>query len=128
VPCNHHTDHTRNIAGFRSRAGARTTERQYPIVPLWGLVERTSHRLTEPALIAALKNPDPDVRFLAAMKLSEDKATDAIPQVKEAIAVEKVPRTRVNMAVALGLLGDPGGHHELKRLCADTGFPPEFRL
>jgi HEAT repeat protein len=62
------------------------------------------------------------------MKLSEDKAADAIPEVKEALATEKVPRTRVNLAVALGLLGDPGGPDELKGLCADQNFPPEFRL
>jgi len=84
--------------------------------------------LTEPALIAALKNPDSEVRFLAAMKLSEDKASDAIPEVKQALATERVPRARVNIAVALGLLGDPGGRDELRRLCADGGFPPEFRL
>jgi HEAT repeat protein len=84
--------------------------------------------LTKPALIRALKNPNPEVRYLAAMKLSEDKATDAIPEVKEALAAEKIPETRVNIAVGLGLLGDPGGRDELKRLCADETFPPEFRL
>jgi len=84
--------------------------------------------LTEPALVRALKNPDSDVRFLAAMKLAEDKAVDAIPAVKHAMTAEKAPRTRVNIAVALGLLGDPGGRDELKKVCADGDFPPEFRL
>lgn len=95
----------------------------------YGDLLREDHiELTKPALIRALKNPNPEVRYLAAMKLSEDKATDAIPEVKEALAAEKVPRTRVNIAVGLGLLGDPGGRDELKRLCADESFPPEFRL
>jgi len=84
--------------------------------------------LTEPALIAALKNPDASVRFLAAMKLAEDKDLKSIPDVKQALSAERVPRTRVNLAVALGLLGDPGGIDELKKLCADKSFPPEFRL
>jgi HEAT repeat protein len=84
--------------------------------------------LTEPALLRALNNPNPDVRFLAAMKLEEDKAVDAIPAIKEALAIERVPRDRVNMAVALGLLGDPAGHAELKKVCADRNFIPEFRL
>jgi len=84
--------------------------------------------LTEPSLLRALKNPNPEIRDLAAMKLAEDKAVDAVPQVKEALEAEKVPRARVNIAVALGLLGDPGGRDELKRLCADENFPPEFRL
>ena len=95
----------------------------------FGELLREDHiELTEPALIRALKNPNPEVRFLAAMKLAEDKAIDAIPEVKEALAAEKVPRTRVNIAVGLGLLGDPGGRDELKRVCADQNFPPEFRL
>ena len=102
-----------------------------PVVRLsrYGDLLREDHiELTKPALIRALKNPNPEVRYLAAMKLAEDKATDAIPEVKEALAAEKTPRTRVNIAVGLGLLGDPDGRDELKRLCADENFPPEFRL
>lgn len=79
-------------------------------------------------MLLALKNPNPDVRFLAAMKLEEDKVADAIPAIREALAVEEVPRARVNIAVALGLLGDKSGRDELKKLCADGDFPPEFRL
>jgi HEAT repeat protein len=92
------------------------------------LLRQHNIELTQPALIRALKNPDPEVRFLAAMKLSEEKAIDAIPAGKEALATEEVPRTRVNIAVALGLLGDSGGPDELKGLCADQDFPSEFRL
>jgi len=92
------------------------------------LLREHNIELTQPALIRALKNPDPEVRFLAAMKLSEEKSVDAIPEVKEALATEEVPRTRVNIAVALGLLCDPGGPDELTGLCADQNFPPEFRL
>jgi hypothetical protein len=92
------------------------------------LLREHNIELTQPALIRALKNPDPEVRFLAAMKLSEEKAVDAIPEVKEALTTEEVPRTRVNIAVALGLLCDPGGPDELTGLCADQNFPPEFRL
>lgn len=84
--------------------------------------------LTENALLLALKNPNPDVRFLAAMKLAEDKVSDAVPAIREALSVEKVPRARVNIAVALGLLGDKSGHDELKKVCADGDFPSEFRL
>ncbi len=84
--------------------------------------------LTEDALLRALKNTNSDVRFLAAMKLQEDNAVDATPAIKEALAAEKVPRARVNIALALGLLGDPGGHDELKQVCADRGFIPGPRL
>jgi len=95
----------------------------------YGSLLREDHiELTEPALLRALKNPNPEVRFLAAMKLAEDKVSDAIPGIKEALESERVPRTRVNIALALGLLGDSRGRDELKTLCSDRSFPPEFRL
>jgi HEAT repeat protein len=85
-------------------------------------------QLTKPALLRALKSPDAEVRYLSAMKLSEDQAIDAIPAIKEALAAETVPRDQENIALALGLLGDPSGCDELKKMCADENFPPEFRL
>lgn len=84
--------------------------------------------LTEPALLNALKNPDASVRYLAAMKLAEDNETDAISAIEQALTVEKVPRDRVNIALALALLGDKLGSAELKKICADKTFVPEFRL
>lgn len=91
-------------------------------------LRRHKIELTKPALIEALKNPDSEVRSLAAAKLAEDKAMDAIPAIKQALAVEKSPLARVNIAGALGWLGDPGGREELKKLCSDQNFPSEFRL
>jgi HEAT repeat protein len=114
-----------------SDAAQQTPEAQVGSVRLsrfGDLLREHNIDLTEPALVRALKNADSDVRFLAAMKLAEDKTVDAIPAVKQAVAAEKTPRTRVNIAVALGLLGDPGGRDELKKVCADGDFPPEFRL
>jgi HEAT repeat protein len=84
--------------------------------------------LTEPALVRALKNPDASVRYLAAMKLAEDKAVDATPAIEQALAAEGIPRDRVNIALALGLLGDQSGREELKKLCGDRNLVPEFRL
>ena len=84
--------------------------------------------LTESALLAALKSSDSDVRYLSAMKLAEDKVVGAVPAIKAALAAESVPRSRANIALALGLLGDPSGRDELKRMCADESFPSESRL
>jgi HEAT repeat protein len=84
--------------------------------------------LTEPALLNALENPDASARYLAVMKLAEDNETDAIPAIEQALTVEKVPRDRVNIALALALLGDKLGSAELKKICADKTFVPEFRL
>ena len=92
------------------------------------LLRERNVELTEPALLRALKSSDADVRFLSAMKLAEDKVVGAVPAIKAALAAETVPRDRANIALALGLLGDPSGHDELKRMCADENFPSEFRL
>jgi HEAT repeat protein len=92
------------------------------------LLRQHNIELTKPALLRALKNPNSDVRFLSAMKLAEDKVTDAIPAIRQAVVDEKVPRARVNIALALGLLGDQTGKIELKEMCADRDFVPEFRL
>jgi HEAT repeat protein len=84
--------------------------------------------LTESALVQALKSSDGLVRYLAAMELSEKKAVNATAPIQEALSVERIPRDRVNMALALGLLGDQTGPKELKRICADRNFVTEFRL
>lgn len=68
------------------------------------------------------------MRYLSVMKLAEDKVVGAVPAMKAALASETVPRDRANIAFALGLLGDPSGRDELKRMCADESFPSEFRL
>lgn len=92
------------------------------------LLRQHNVELTESALTNALKSADADVRYLAAMKLAEDKASDAIPSIRQALEIEKAPRDRVNIALALGLLGDQNGAAELKKVCEDGSFVPEFRL
>lgn len=92
------------------------------------LLRERNVELTEPALLAALNSSDADVRYLSAMKLAEDKVVGAIPAMKAALAVETVPRDRTNIAFALGLLGEPSGRDELKRMCADDSFPSDIRL
>lgn len=92
------------------------------------LLRQHGIELDESALINALKNPDASVRFLAAMKLAEDKASNAVPAIEQALVAEKAPRSRVNIALALGLMGDEKGRAELKRICGDRNFVLEFRL
>ena len=86
------------------------------------LLRERNVELTEPALLRALKSSDADVRFLSALKLAEDKVVGAVPAIKAALAAETVPRDRANIALALGLLGDPSGHDELKKMCADENL------
>lgn len=112
---------------FAQRAPEAQTGSVRP--PSFGDVLREHNiELTKDALVRALTNANSDVRFLAAMKLEEDKAADAIPAIKRALAAETVPRARVNIALALGLLGDRAGEDELKKACADKDLAPEFRL
>jgi HEAT repeat protein len=92
------------------------------------LLRERNVELTEPALLQALKSSDADVRYLSAMKLAEDKVVGAVPAIEVGLAAETVPRDRANIALALGLLGDPSGHEELKRMCADENFSSESRL
>lgn len=92
------------------------------------LLRKHNVELTQQGLLRGLKSLDADVRYLSAMKLAEDKVVDAVPAIKEALAAETAPRDRANIALALGLLGDPSGRDELKKMCADENFPPEFRL
>lgn len=109
---------------FAQQAPAAQTGSVRP--PSFGdLLREHNIELTKDALVRALNS---DVRFLAVMKLAEDRAPDAIPAIKAALAAETVSRARVNIALALGLLGDRAGPDELKKVCADKDLTPEFRL
>lgn len=92
--------------------------KQSAALPTFGeLLKRHNIELTQSALIAALKNPDPEVRDLAANKLAEDGATEAIPAIKQALASEKVPWTRMNIAFALASMGESVGFEALEDNC-----------
>jgi HEAT repeat protein len=84
--------------------------------------------LTKTALVAALRNPDQGVRALAAVMLAQDKATDTIPSIAEALARESVPRARLNIAMALAALGDERGSAVLKAVCSDSNAQISLRL
>jgi HEAT repeat protein len=91
------------------------------------LVERNI-ALTEGSLVAALRNTDAHVRYLAALVLAEDKATDAASAIADALASEKVPETRVNIALALAQLGDENGFVALQKDCVDTALATSLRM
>ena len=58
--------------------------------PTFGeLLKRHNIQLTQPALVDALRNADPEVRYLAAHKLAEDKAVETIPAIKDALASDR---------------------------------------
>jgi hypothetical protein len=95
--------------------------KQSAALPTFGeLLKRHNIELTQPALIGALKNPDPEVRDLAAQKLAEDGATEAIPAIMQALASEKVPGTRMNIAFVLAQMGESVGFDTLENNCRNT--------
>jgi HEAT repeat protein len=91
-------------------------------------LQRHHVALTQKALVAALRNPDREVRTLAAQKLADDGAKDAIPSLIEALRAETVPLNRVNIATSLALLGDERGLATLKGICNDPGVSGYVRM
>lgn len=84
--------------------------------------------LTEPSLVAALRNPDPHVRYLAAVALADVKATDAVTAIIAALQSETVPETKVNIALALVEFGEQQGFVTLKNSCVDREVPALLRV
>jgi HEAT repeat protein len=76
--------------------------------------------LTKPSVIAALRNPDKEVRGLAAAELAEWKATDSLTEILRAAAAERDDLTKVNIAAAASWLGSPVAIGLLKEMCLDT--------
>jgi HEAT repeat protein len=90
---------------------------------------RSRHiELTKQSLLKALRNPDAQVRYLAALTLAEDKATDTVPAVIDALESEKVPETKTNIAFALAELGEQRGFTTLQSTCDNRDVPAYIRL
>jgi len=97
-------------------------------LPTFGeLLKRHNIQLTLPALVDALRNADPEVRDLAAQKLAEDRANEAIPAIKQALASEKVPWARMNIAFALAQMGESIGFDTLEDNCNNGGTSGPIR-
>jgi HEAT repeat protein len=78
--------------------------------------------ISEPSLISALRNGDPEVRSLAALKLAEDHHFGATPSIEAALSVERVPSARIGLASALWTLQDPKGADHLRSMCSDSSL------
>src|SRR5579871_6048193 len=61
--------------------------------------------LTKPALIEALRNPDKEVRGLAAWQLLEMKEDDSLPMILQAVRDERDSQTKINLASAAASMG-----------------------
>jgi len=83
--------------------------------------------LTRQGLLKALRSPDGQVRDLAAARLAEEKDTTAIPAIEEALASEKLPEIRINIAFSLVQFGQEKGVAELTADCKDSELPGYLR-
>jgi HEAT repeat protein len=79
--------------------------------------------LTKSDLTEALRNPDIEVRGLAAAQLAETKEKDCLPQILEALQVERDPQAKVNLASAAAQLGAREGMSVLEEICHSPSEP-----
>jgi len=91
-------------------------------------LKRLGIALTRPELVSALRNANPEVRWLAAQKLAQDRIGDAVPAILQALSTEKVDKVRVNMAFSLAQLGEEKGLAVLQEVCRDTNLPAYRRM
>lgn len=82
----------------------------------------------EAALIAALENPDGDVRGLAAAQLAAMDDHPALPAIIRALDNERDPQVIVNIAGAATWLGSRHGVEQLEQLCQNVNMPAAVRL
>jgi HEAT repeat protein len=74
---------------------------------------------THTSLLAALKNSDPMVRWLAASELAEQHDYLDRPAIEDALSTEPDTIARINIAASLVSMDDPVGERYLEALCSD---------
>jgi HEAT repeat protein len=83
---------------------------------------------TIPGLRVALKNPNPNIRTLAAGMLANDKDVDSIPMLRDALDNERTESVRLSLAASLATLKDWQGLDSLKKTCNDADESHTTRL
>src|SRR4051812_20502849 len=79
------------------------------------------HIATTPAALKdALRNPNAEIRYMAALKLAENRDKDAIPAMQSALGAEKDPQAHLNISFALAQLGEKAGFDALQATCDDS--------
>jgi HEAT repeat protein len=129
------------MTGALLLAGAGARGQVAPLAPRWlagtppppvetfaaGL-ERHNIPLTEPALLAALRDPDGEVRSLAAAQLAAMDDHPALKEIVRAIQDERDPQVQVNLAGAGSWLGSRLAIEQLETSCRDVNVPSMARL
>ncbi len=91
-------------------------------------LQRHHVSLTRAGLIAALRDPDAEVRRLSAQKLAQDRDRGAIPAIAHALESEPSVLNRANLAYSLAELGAPAGVSTLRGICISADTEPAVRM
>jgi HEAT repeat protein len=116
------------LLGLKASPQTSTRAQSGHMMTFRELLAQRNIELTEPSLVAALRNPDPHVRSWSALILAEDKATDAVPAISETLQSETVLEAKASIALALAQLGGQQGFATLKSMCGDNNIPPYLRV
>jgi HEAT repeat protein len=129
------------VSGTLLTTACSATAQVAPLAPKWlagtpippvetfadGLT-RYHIELTEAALIAALQNPDGEVRSLAAAQLAVTDDRPALKAILDALEVENDIQVQVNLAGTATWLGSQRALDRLQRLCQNLNVPATARL
>ena len=129
------------VAFFLAAATVTLSAQVAPLAPKWlagtppppvetfaDALTRHHIDLTESALIAALQNPDGDIRSLAAAQLAAMDDRQALKPILEAMESESDLQVQVNLAGAATWLSSNRALDQLQRLCQNTNVPDATRL
>jgi HEAT repeat protein len=93
------------------------------------LLQERKVSLTKPALVEALGNSDPEVRWLAALKLAEMKEVSAIPDISAALRNTGIASSQgLKIASALVSLGSREGRQAMSNFCHDPRGALQLRV
>jgi HEAT repeat protein len=85
--------------------------------------------LTKTALLGALRNENPEIRWLAAQKLAQAGFSDTIPEITDALRRDSGSTlSQVNIALALAKMGSTEGFAVLTSFCENAERAPERSL
>jgi len=93
-----------------------------------GALRLRGYALAREALVRGLRDPNAQVRSMAADELAKQGEKEAIPAIQEALSSEKEVGTRVLMANALLKLGLDAGATELRAVCEGESASYHARL
>lgn len=77
---------------------------------------------SEPSLVAALTNSDPEIRNLAANTLAQYHLAEAAPAIESALSREQDPSAQIGLSEALWSLHDDKGEAHLHIMCTDSSL------